>query len=162
MVRSTNFFRLHLRQSRRNMTEVVQNTNKERVFKRHAYTIGTKIEMLDLYHKDKTQCSQTLSQKHINPTTFALWLRKEAQIRSKAQTTDITHIKRYRASPLNIVDDGLYRWFSDTRASQPYRKIHDQDLLIAANQILDKMIETGVLPKKRLSSLLENFSDVKT
>ena len=127
---------------------------RKKIFKRTAYTISTKIQLLNLYHTDKRQFMQTMADKKINPTTFALWLRTEQKIRRQSETTDITKVKRCRASAFEFVDDGLYRWFVDTRAAEPYRKITDEDLLICGNQLLDKLIETGVILPRRLSDRL--------
>ena len=133
--------------------------NRQKVFKRTSYKIGTKIELLDLYHNNKDQFKKTLSQRKINPTTFIQWLRTEEKLRAKAKSADITTVRRYRDSPLRLVDDGLYRWFLETRAAEPHRRLTDEDLLIHANQILDKLVESGVVRPKLLSDRLGPYSD---
>ena len=136
------------------MSRPMLETNSHKTYKRMAYSLRTKLELLDLYHKNRSLFLETLAQKKINPTTFALWLRTEQKLRTQAQTTDITKVKRCRPSPLNFVDDGLYRWFVDARAAEPFRKITDEELLICANHILDNLIETGVIAPLRLVDLL--------
>ena len=133
--------------------------NREKVFKRTSYKIGSKIELLDLYHNNRDQWRKTLSQRKINYTTFIQWLRTEEQLRAKANCADITTVRRYRDSPLRFVDDGLYRWFLETRAAEPHRRLTDEDLLIHANQILDKLIESKIVRPKLLSDRLGDYSD---
>ena len=57
------------------------------------------------------------------------------------------------------MDDGLYRWFLETRAAEPHRRLTDEDLLIHANQILDKLIESKIVRPKLLSDRLGDYSD---
>ena len=157
------FFILHFsRFVSKDMADSPHSMNREMAFKRKAYSIATKIELLDLYHKDQQKISNILSERHINPTTFSLWLRTEGKIRAHAQNTDITQMKRCRPSTLKFVDDGLYRWFLDIRASEPYRKINDEDLLITANRLLDKFVESGIIPAKRLPRVLDRFPPGKS
>ena len=132
---------------------------QEKKFTRSSYSFATKNELLDLYHSNRQTFNSLLQTKQIHPTTFSLWLRTESLIREKARGADLSVVKRSRHSSLDLVDQGLYRWFVDARATESQRRITDDELVIRANELLDNLVDSGLIPTRKLSDLLQNLPD---
>ena len=141
------------------MTEQQTQKMQEKKFTRSSYSFATKNELLDLYHSNRQTFNSLLQTKQIHPTTFSLWLRTESLIREKARGADLSVVKRSRHSSLDLVDQGLYRWFVDARATESQRRITDDELFIRANKILDNLVDSGIIPTRKLSDLLQNLPD---
>ena len=141
------------------MTEQQTQKMQEKKFTRTSYSFATKIELLDLYHSNRQKFNSLPQIKQIHPTTFSLWLRTESWIKEKARGVDISVVKRSRHSSLDLMDQELYRWFVDARTTESRRRITDDELVIRTNEILDNLVDSGLVPTRKLSDLLQNLPD---
>ena len=133
------------------------NAQKQK-FHRTSYSLQTKMKILELYDTDPEQLKTTLEKRKINRTTFLTWLRNKDTIKASASQRDITKTKRFRQSPLAIVDQALIRWFYEKRATEKDLRLRDQDLLDKAQEFFDQFSALGMLSKKRWKK--PHFSDL--
>ena len=133
------------------------NAQKQK-FHRTSYSLQTKMQILELYDTDPEQLKTTLEKRNINRTTFLTWLRNKDTIKASASQRDITKTKRFRQSPLAIVDQALIRWFYEKRATEKDLRLRDQDLLDKAQEFFDQFSALGMLSKKRWKK--PHFSDL--
>ena len=125
------------------------NAQKQK-FHRTSYSLQTKMQILELYETDPQQLESTLTKRNINRTTFLTWLRNKDTIKASALHRDITKTKRFRQSPLAIVDQALIRWFYEKRGTEKDLRLRDQDILDKAQEFFEQFSELGMLSKKTM------------